>query len=87
MEASKGGNVLTRSNRPETRNPLLALPSAGRLAGLPPEAKEALRALLLDIRVDAAERAQICWRRHKAPMAVYWKAVSVYAGHIVRALA
>ncbi len=78
--------MLTRSSRPETRNPLLALPSADRLAELPPEAREALRAVLTDIRADAAERAQTCWKRHKAPMAAYWKAVSVYAGHTARAL-
>ncbi|MEB2353434.1 MAG: hypothetical protein OZ924_18745 [Burkholderiaceae bacterium] len=77
---------MNRSSRPETRNPLLALPSAARLAALPPEAREALRAVLLEIRSDASERAQICWRRHKAPMAAYWKAVSVYAGHAARAI-
>jgi hypothetical protein len=78
--------VLTRSNRPETRNPLLALPSAARLADLPEDSRAALRALLLDIHSDAAERAQTCWRKHKAPMAVYWKAVAVYAGHTARLL-
>lgn len=78
--------MLMRSNRPETRNPLLALPSAARLAELPEDSRDALRALLLEIRVDAAERAQTCWKRHKAPMAAYWKAVSVYAGHAARAL-
>lgn len=78
--------MLTRSNRPETRNPLLALPSVARLRRLPPDAKEALRALLLDIRADAAVRAQICWKRHKAPMALYWKVLSVYAGHAARLL-
>ena len=35
---------------------------------------------------DAAQRAQKSWRTHKAPMALYWKAVSVYARHIARAI-
>jgi hypothetical protein len=68
------------------RNPLLALPAAQQLANLPPEAARALRALLLEIRADARQRAEISWRTHKAPMAAYWKAVAVYAGHTARVL-
>ena len=73
-----------RSARADVRNPLLALPSAKQIAALPAEAKRALRALLLDIRRDAQARAEKCWRQHKAPMAAYWKAVAVYAGHTAR---
>lgn len=73
-----------RSSRPDVRNPLLALPAASEIACLPVEAKRALRNLLLDIRCDAQARAEKCWRQHKAPMAAYWKAVSVYAGHTAR---
>jgi hypothetical protein len=43
-----------------------------------------LRDLLLAIRADAQARAAECWRKHKAPMACYWKAVAVYAGHAAR---
>ncbi|AOW24615.1 hypothetical protein AVM11_11600 [Sphingomonas melonis TY] len=75
-----------RHARPEVRNPVLALPAAARLANLPPAARDELRALLLDLRRDAQVRAEECWRRHKAPMATYWKVVSVYAGHIARVL-
>lgn len=75
-----------RAARREVRNPVLALPSARRLSALPPEAAAALRAILIDIRVDASVRAQESWRKHKAPMAAYWKAVAVYAGHIARSL-
>jgi hypothetical protein len=75
-----------RSNRAEVRNPILALPAASRLADLTPEGRETLIALLLDVKADAACRANECWRKHKAPMAVYWKAVSVYSGHIARAI-
>ena len=75
-----------RSSLAEVRNPLLALPSAKALRSLPPEAREAMRGLLLDIRKDAQARAERCWRQHKAPMAAYWKAVAVYAGHTARLL-
>lgn len=73
-----------RSVRPDVRNPLTVLPSAQAIAALPAEARAALRAVLLDIRKDAQVRAEKCWRKHKAPMAAYWKAVAVYAGHTAR---
>lgn len=57
-----------------------------RFAVLPPEAREALRTALMDLRADALERAEMQWRRHKAPMAYYWKVVGVYAGHLARSL-
>ncbi len=75
-----------RSLRPDVRNPILALPAAGALAALPPEAREALAAVLGEIAADARTRADKCWRTHKAPMAAYWKACAVYAGHIRRAV-
>jgi hypothetical protein len=75
---------VSRSNRPDVRNPLLALPSAEAIRKLPDAARAALRAVLLDIRRDAQVRAEACWKRHKAPMAAYWKAVAVYAGHTAR---
>lgn len=74
----------TRSNTLAVRNPLTALPGASAIAALPPDSRAALRALLLDIRADAQVRAAECWRKHKAPMACYWKAVAVYAGHAAR---
>lgn len=67
-------------------NPVLGLPAAVRLQALPPEAKAALVAVLRDIRSDAATRAEESWKRNKGPMAAYWKAVSVYALHISRAV-
>lgn len=57
-----------------------------RFAALPPPARAALREALLDLREDALARAQMQWVRHKAPMALYWKVVGVYAGHLARAL-
>ena len=75
-----------RSSRPDVRNPVLALPAAQGLLTLPAESRAALRALLNALADDASARAQKCWRTHKAPMAVYWKAVAVYARHIARAV-
>lgn len=75
---------MTRSARAEVRNPLLALPSEQEIARLPADARGALRKLLLELRADARERAERCWRQNKAPMAAYWKAVAVYAGHTAR---
>ena len=57
-----------------------------RFQTLPPSARHALRAALLDLRADARHRAELQWRRHKGPMACYWRAVGVYAGHLARAL-
>ena len=59
---------------------------ADRFAALPPEARQALAGALEDLRRDARQRAELQWRRHKAPMAFYWRVVSVYAGHLARAL-
>ena len=75
-----------RHARPEVRNPVLALPAAQRLRNLTPTTRCEMCAMLLDLRQDAQLRAEDCWRRHKAPMAAYWKAVAVYAGHIARVL-
>lgn len=79
--------IVQRSSRIEVRNPITALPNFDKLADLSPEARAALVAILGDIALDARERAEKCWRTHKAPMAAYWKACSVYAGHIKRAVA
>lgn len=73
-----------RSLRADVRNPLLALPAARMMAHLSPEAKAAIRLLCINIADDARERAENCWKKHKAPMAAYWKAVSVYARHTAR---
>ncbi|NEX60230.1 hypothetical protein [Noviherbaspirillum galbum] len=75
-----------RSSRPETRNPLLKLPAAARLAALPPESKAALRELLLELKAHCRENAEKCWRSHKPPMAMYWKAMGVWIGHCARLL-
>lgn len=55
-------------------------------ADLPPAARASLRDALLALRADALKRAEHQWRRHKAPMALYWKVIGVYAGHLARGL-
>lgn len=57
-----------------------------RFASLPRPARDALAAALRDLRADALARAAHAWSKHKAPMALYWKVVGVYAGHIARAV-
>lgn len=76
---------MTRDTRLR-HNPLLALPAAARLAELPLEARAALRDLVVEISIEAARHAETHWRKHKAPMAAYWKAVGVYAKHTARVI-
>ena len=73
-----------RAIDPVVRNPLLQLPAAQRIAQLPPDARAALAQLLREIGADAQVRADAAWKRHKGPMACYWKAVGVYARHAAR---
>lgn len=76
---------MTRSNRIEVRNPVL--PLVRKLAAdLSPELRTFLAELLAALAIEARQKADDSWRRHKAPMALYWKAVSVYSGHIAKAL-
>ncbi|KAA9011636.1 hypothetical protein F4U94_20215 [Sphingobium limneticum] len=74
------------TSRAERANPMLALPALCEMLALEPASKAALRALLLDLRADAKSRADHSWRRRKPPMAAYWAAVAVYAGHLARLL-
>lgn len=68
------------------RNPMLALPAVHRLATLDHTTRQLVREILLDLKADARARAEASWRKHKAPMAAYWAAVAVYAGHFARLL-
>ena len=76
----------TRSSRAEVRNPVLGLQSAQALQELGNDAREALRAVLLDISADARKRAEVSWRKKKPPMAAYWACIAVWAKHIARAI-
>lgn len=75
-----------RSSKAEVRNPVLALPAVARLRALSPEARLALQSALLDIQSEARLRAERSWRSRKPPVAAYWAACGVYAGHIARAI-
>ena len=75
-----------RSFRPDVRNPVLGLPAVQKIAGFEPDVRAALASLLKDLSLTVREKAQESWRKNKGPMAVYWKAVGAYAGHINRAL-
>ncbi|KAA1053759.1 hypothetical protein FHW79_005401 [Azospirillum sp. OGB3] len=77
---------MNRSSRPEVRNPILALPATARLLDLPPEVRLILAQVLRDLYQDAKVRADKSWASKKGPLAVYWKAVAVYALHISRAV-
>ena len=63
---------------------MLALPAAGRLCRLPPEVRAILADLLVELSADARSRAEMNWRKNKAPMAAYWRAVSTYSNHLRR---
>jgi hypothetical protein len=75
---------MNRATIPEVRNPMLLPGVREAAAQVPPEARAALRTILLELRYDSQKKAAYCWHRHKAPMALYWKCVAVYAGHIAK---
>ena len=83
MRIAPRETVATRDAR---RNPMVALPSVSRLSSLDPGTRSLLRAILLDLRRDARARAEHSWQTRKPPMAAYWAAVAVYAGHLARLL-
>ncbi|PJG49643.1 hypothetical protein CAF53_02570 [Sphingobium sp. LB126] len=64
----------------------MALPAFKALQTLDPDVRALLAALLLDLQRDARARAKQCWDKHKPPMAAYWAAAGVIAGHLARVL-
>lgn len=78
--------MTARSAKREVRNPILGLPQVKAIQALPPEQREPLRRLLIDLALESQIKAEKSWRTRKAPMAAYWKAVAVYSKHIARAL-
>lgn len=67
-------------------NPLLELPAAQRLMALPREQRDVIEALMRELRAQADRKAELSWRRRKAPMAAYWRVTSTYARHVAHAL-
>ena len=78
--------IPARSNRAEVRNPILTLPAVARLRALDPETRRVLQDILIELQQDARLRAEASWRSRKPPLASYWAACGVYAGHIARAI-
>ena len=81
-----GGGAFGRSAKVEVRNPVLALPSARRILDLPPEQRRPLGILLRELAADADAKAEHSWQTRKGIMAAYWRAVSIYAKHLARAI-
>lgn len=77
---------MSRSARPEIRNPLLALPAFQALTVLSLDSRQKLSEALFALSRDANDRAEKSWKRSKAPMAAYWKGVAVYAKHAARVI-
>lgn len=81
--------MMTRRDPSHTCNPLIDLPAAQDLHSLlhtSPEVQARLCQLLRELGAQADAQAEHCWRKHKPPMAAYWKAVAVYARHAARSL-
>jgi uncharacterized membrane protein len=66
---------------------MLALPEVMAINELPPESRAALRVALLGISKVCRERGNEAWRRHKPPVAAYWKSNAVNARHLANAIA
>lgn len=65
-------------------NPMLKLRTSRLIQTLPPEAREALRAVLLDFRAECRTKGDAEWKRNKFWNAAYYKVLAVYAVHISR---
>lgn len=78
--------LIARSARPETRNPVLALPTMQRLLTLPLPLRALLSDLVADLGVEARTRSQTHLKRNKWWSAMYWRGVAIYAQHIARAI-
>lgn len=79
--------MTARSNRADVRNPVLGCPKAmAAFADCPPEAREALAKALRALSDDWRATANELWRKHKPPMASYWKINAVNARHLALAI-
>lgn len=78
--------MTARSNRADVRNPMLMLPEVQAIAELPADSQAALRKALQAISEACRARGNEAWRKHKPPMAAYWKANAVNARHLALAI-
>jgi hypothetical protein len=65
---------------------LLLIPEVQDLALLSAEARTGLEKALLGLSKDFRSRGNEAWRKHKAPIAAYWKSNAVYARHLALAI-
>lgn len=78
--------VRPRSSRADVRNPLLAIPEVkAQWDALPLEAKAALVSMLNAMSKTFRARGEAAWRKHKPPVAAYWKASAVNCRHLALA--
>jgi len=75
-----------RSNQPEVRNPVLALPAMAAILQLSVDQREIISQLFVELRNQAKQRANRSWNQRKAMMAAYWSITATYAGHAARAI-
>lgn len=71
------------------QNPVLKLPATAKLAAALercPEARALFIEALAEMQAECRVLAEKSWRKNKGPMAAYWKAAGVYAGHFRRAM-
>lgn len=72
------------ANTLEKQNPLLKLPAARRICSMPEEFRREWKQLRLELKAQAAKKANGNWNKRKYMNTAYWKVVPVYAGHAAR---
>jgi len=76
-----------RSNRSEVRNPIAGDPAVRAIIeGMSPDARRAVRDILVVLSKKWRTQAQHSWSTHKAPQACYHKTNAVNARHLALAL-
>lgn len=73
-----------RSSAADVRNPLLKLEASAMICSLPSDDRRQLRVVLDAIRREARAVGDMLWDRNRRRSAGYWRAASVYVGHIAR---
>lgn len=74
-----------RSNRPEVRNPLLALPAAQELSAIlanHPDLRASFKRLCRQLKAQCREQEANAIKRRKGPMVQYWMSTGTWAGHL-----
>jgi hypothetical protein len=77
---------VTRSLRPDVRNPLLKLPAAQAILDGAQPWRATLRRLLLELSIQATAERDRCLRTSKFALVPYWHGLRVYSWHLARLL-